>query len=117
MNTTILAGIASRASRIHVTEEIACTRPQTPHRKRRRTRIYARLMPKRREVRAAPEIWIVWSEGQESKSPVQPRRTLQKCLDLMRPNLESSAQPLISQLKRRSSCRHLQVLKAIHSIR
>src|SRR6266542_2507383 len=74
------AGIsqASRAPRVHVTEEIACTRPQTPHRKGRRTRIHARLMHKRREVRAAPEIWIVCSQGQEPKSPVQPRRTLRQ---------------------------------------
>src|SRR4030095_11635620 len=72
------AGIsqASRTPRIHITEEIACTRPQTPHRKGRRTRIHSRLMPKRREVRAAPEIWIVWSEGQEPESPVPQRRTL-----------------------------------------
>lgn len=35
-------------------------------------------MRKRREVRTAPEIWIVWSEGQEPKSPVHPRRTLRQ---------------------------------------
>src|SRR5439155_17535151 len=68
----------SRALSIDVAKDVRRARSESSHRKRRRTWIQPLPVHERLEVRAALESWIVRSERQESKSPVQSRRALRQ---------------------------------------